>query len=197
MTLFGTLLVIWGLVKEALFGKPVNSDPTQSVHVYPTILIALICAFLSITYNVKKTVRNSQSVSITKPLQSSAKSKLKQTLHCLFAPSSLQFISTNLLLKTGPKDNTTVVLVYHFEYCNLQFSPLYRRLISITFIASIFTLISLVFIYVYAVYTVKTTGIMSPFLLKDDILSFCKFHLLLAITYSSEVLRYMGSFPTV
>uniref|UniRef100_A0A0E0FN36 Uncharacterized protein n=1 Tax=Oryza nivara TaxID=4536 RepID=A0A0E0FN36_ORYNI len=77
MTLFGTLLVIWGLVKEALFGKPVNSDPTQSVHVYPTILIALICAFLSITYNVKKTVRNSQSVSITKPLQSSAKSKLK------------------------------------------------------------------------------------------------------------------------
>uniref|UniRef100_J3L100 Uncharacterized protein n=1 Tax=Oryza brachyantha TaxID=4533 RepID=J3L100_ORYBR len=55
MTLFGTLLVIWGLVKEAIFGKPVNSDPTQSVHVYPTILIALICAFLSITYNVKKT----------------------------------------------------------------------------------------------------------------------------------------------
>uniref|UniRef100_A0A0E0JK11 Uncharacterized protein n=1 Tax=Oryza punctata TaxID=4537 RepID=A0A0E0JK11_ORYPU len=64
-------------MKEALFGKPVNSNPTQSVHVYPTILIALICAFLSITYNVKKTVRNSQSVSITKPLQSSAKSKLK------------------------------------------------------------------------------------------------------------------------
>lgn len=77
MTLFGTLLVIWGLVKEALFGKPVNSDPTKSVYVYPTILIALICAFMSITYNVKKTVRSSQPVSISKPLQSSAKSKLK------------------------------------------------------------------------------------------------------------------------
>ncbi|KAL5227310.1 hypothetical protein ABZP36_015575 [Zizania latifolia] len=77
MTLFGTLLVIWGLVKEAIFGKPVNSDPTQSVYVYPTIFIALVCAFMSITYNVKKTVRNSPSVSISKPLQSSSKSKLK------------------------------------------------------------------------------------------------------------------------
>ncbi|XP_062201610.1 uncharacterized protein LOC133904129 [Phragmites australis] len=77
MTLFGTLLVIWGLVKEALFGKPVNSDPTQSAYVYPTIMIALICAFMSITYNVKKTARSSPSVSIAKPMQSSAKSKLK------------------------------------------------------------------------------------------------------------------------
>lgn len=77
MTLFGTLLVIWGLVKEALFGKPVNSDPTQSAYVYPTILIALICAFMSITYNVKKTAKSSPPVSIAKPLKSSAKSKLK------------------------------------------------------------------------------------------------------------------------
>ncbi|KAL6884555.1 hypothetical protein ACP4OV_010491 [Aristida adscensionis] len=77
MTLFGTLLVIWGLVKEALFGKPVNSDPTQSAYVYPTIMIALVCAFMSITYNVKKTARSSPPVSIAKPLQSSAKSKLK------------------------------------------------------------------------------------------------------------------------
>ncbi|KAK3161006.1 hypothetical protein QOZ80_1BG0070390 [Eleusine coracana subsp. coracana] len=77
MTLFGTLLVIWGLVKDALFGKPVNSDPTQSAYVYPTIMIALVCAFLSITYNVKKTARSSPLVTVAKPLQSSAKSKLK------------------------------------------------------------------------------------------------------------------------
>ncbi|TVT99562.1 hypothetical protein EJB05_55053 [Eragrostis curvula] len=76
MTLFGTLLVIWGLVKEALFGKPVNSDPTQSSYVYPTIMIALVCAFMSVTYNVKKTARSSPSVTVAKPLQSSAKSKL-------------------------------------------------------------------------------------------------------------------------
>jgi len=75
--LFGTLLVIWGLVKEALFGKPVNSDPTQSTYVYPTILIALICAFMSITYNVKTTAKSSPPVSIAKPPKSSAKSKLK------------------------------------------------------------------------------------------------------------------------
>ncbi|GJM94183.1 hypothetical protein PR202_ga10805 [Eleusine coracana subsp. coracana] len=77
MTLFGTLLVIWGLVKDTLFGKPVNSDPTQSAYVYPTIMIALVCAFLSITYNVKKTARSSPSVTVAKPLQSSTKSKLK------------------------------------------------------------------------------------------------------------------------
>ncbi|KAI5001158.1 hypothetical protein ZWY2020_011117 [Hordeum vulgare] len=77
MILFGTLLVIWGLVKDALFRKPVISDPTEPVYVYPTILIALICSFMSITYNVKKKAMSSQSVSISKPLQSSAKSKLK------------------------------------------------------------------------------------------------------------------------
>ncbi|VAH76547.1 uncharacterized protein LOC119276001 [Triticum dicoccoides] len=76
MILFGTLLVIWGLVKDALFRKPVINDPTEPVYVYPTILIALICSFMSITYNVKKAM-SSQSVSISKPLQSSAKSKLK------------------------------------------------------------------------------------------------------------------------
>lgn len=77
MILFGTLLVIWGLVKDALFRKPVINDPTEPVYVYPTILIALICSFMSITYNVKKKAMSSQSVSISKPLQSSAKSKLK------------------------------------------------------------------------------------------------------------------------
>jgi hypothetical protein len=76
MTLFGTLLVIWGLVKEALFGKSVNSDPTQSTYVYPTIMIALVCAFMSVTYNVKK-MASSPPVTVAKPLQSSAKSKLK------------------------------------------------------------------------------------------------------------------------
>ncbi|KAM3330706.1 hypothetical protein ACQJBY_027076 [Aegilops geniculata] len=77
MILFGTLLVIWGLVKDVLFRKPVTSDPTEPVYVYPTILIALICSFMSITYNVKKKAMSSHSVSISKPLQSSAKSKLK------------------------------------------------------------------------------------------------------------------------
>ncbi|KAF9607318.1 hypothetical protein IFM89_033906 [Coptis chinensis] len=30
MSMFGTLLVIWGLVKEGLLGKPVNTDPAKA-----------------------------------------------------------------------------------------------------------------------------------------------------------------------
>ncbi|KAF9617116.1 hypothetical protein IFM89_033616 [Coptis chinensis] len=48
MSMFGTLLVIWGLVKEGLFGKPVNTDPAKVVSVYSTMLIALVCAFTCI-----------------------------------------------------------------------------------------------------------------------------------------------------
>ncbi|XP_073006941.1 uncharacterized protein [Typha latifolia] len=77
MTLFGTLLIVWGLVKEGIFGKPVNTDSAKAVYVYPTILVALVCAFSSITYNIKKAARSTQPVSIAKPLKSSAKSKLK------------------------------------------------------------------------------------------------------------------------
>lgn len=77
MTLFGTLLVVWGLVKEGILGKPTNTDPTKAVYVYPTIAVALICAFSSIRYNAKKSVRSGQAAPVAKPLKSSAKSKLK------------------------------------------------------------------------------------------------------------------------
>jgi hypothetical protein len=77
MNMFGTLLVIWGLVKEGILGKPVNTDPTKAVYVYPTMLIALICAFSSVKYDVKKVVRSAPARSVAKPLQSSSKSKLK------------------------------------------------------------------------------------------------------------------------
>eukprot|EP00268_Persea_americana_P026404 TRINITY_DN2582_c3_g1_i1.p1 TRINITY_DN2582_c3_g1~~TRINITY_DN2582_c3_g1_i1.p1 ORF type:complete len:203 (-),score=34.34 TRINITY_DN2582_c3_g1_i1:1301-1909(-) len=77
MTMFGTLLVVWGLVKEGILGKPVNTDPAKAVYVYPTMLIALICAVASVKYDVKKAVRSSQARPVAKPLQSSSKSKLK------------------------------------------------------------------------------------------------------------------------
>lgn len=77
MTMFGTLLVVWGLVKEGILGKPVNTDPSKAVYVYPTMLIALICAVLSVKYDAKKAVIKSQARSVAKPLQSSSKSKLK------------------------------------------------------------------------------------------------------------------------
>ncbi|GAV89588.1 hypothetical protein CFOL_v3_33002 [Cephalotus follicularis] len=77
MTMFGTLLVVWGLVKEGILGKPVNTDPTRAVYVYPTMLIAVICAFSSIKYDVKKVTRNAPARPTAKPLKSSVKSKLK------------------------------------------------------------------------------------------------------------------------
>lgn len=77
MSMFGTLLIVWGLVKEGLLGKPVNSDPSKAVYVYPTMVLALICAFASIKYDVKKVVRSAPIRSTARPLQSSSKAKLK------------------------------------------------------------------------------------------------------------------------
>ncbi|XWS73101.1 hypothetical protein CRYUN_Cryun02cG0096700 [Craigia yunnanensis] len=77
MSMFGTLLVIWGLVKEGILGKRANSDSKKAVYVYPTMLIALICALSSIKYDVKKVMRTAPARPIAKPLKSSFKSKLK------------------------------------------------------------------------------------------------------------------------
>ncbi|XP_078428013.1 tail fiber [Wolffia australiana] len=80
MTLFGVLLLVWGLVKEGFLGKPQekNSDPAVAIFVYPTILIALVCAFASVRYDLKKASRRSnQPRPSATPLQSSTKSKLK------------------------------------------------------------------------------------------------------------------------
>nr|XP_043607032.1 uncharacterized protein LOC122579016 [Erigeron canadensis] len=77
MSMFGTLLIVWGLVKEGLLGKPVNTDPTRSVYVYPTMLIAVLCAFSSVKYNFQKAAAKPPPRPVAKPLKSSKKSKLK------------------------------------------------------------------------------------------------------------------------
>ncbi|XP_009355717.2 uncharacterized protein LOC103946679 [Pyrus x bretschneideri] len=79
MSMFGMLLVLWGLIKEGILGKPVNTDPTKAVFVYPTMLIAVIAAFSSVKYNMKKAAARSAPAArpIAKPLQRSSKSKLK------------------------------------------------------------------------------------------------------------------------
>ncbi|TQD88413.1 hypothetical protein C1H46_026009 [Malus baccata] len=79
MNMFGMLLVLWGLIKEGILGKPVNTDPTKAVFVYPTMLIAVIAAFSSVKYNMKKAAARSAPAArpIAKPLQRSSKSKLK------------------------------------------------------------------------------------------------------------------------
>ncbi|CAI9284264.1 unnamed protein product [Lactuca saligna] len=78
MSMFGTLLIVWGLVKEGLLGKqPVNTDPTRSVYVYPTMLIAVLCAFSSVKYNFQKAIAKPAPRPLAKPLKSSKKSKLR------------------------------------------------------------------------------------------------------------------------
>ncbi|GER51671.1 L-threonine 3-dehydrogenase [Striga asiatica] len=76
MSMFGTLLVVWGLVKEGILKKPVDTDQT-TVFVYPTMLVALVCAFLSVKYDIKKVARSAPAQPVAKPLKSSSKSKLK------------------------------------------------------------------------------------------------------------------------
>lgn len=75
MSMFGTLLIVWGLVKEGLLGKPVNTDPAKAVYVYPTMLLALVCSFFSVKYGMQKV--GSLAKPIAKPLRSSSKAKLK------------------------------------------------------------------------------------------------------------------------
>ncbi|CAN8256654.1 unnamed protein product [Cochlearia groenlandica] len=77
MSMFGSLLLVWGLVKEGILKKPVNTDPTRTVYVYPTMVFAMICAFSMIKYDLKKARRAAPARPIAKPLMSSSKSKLK------------------------------------------------------------------------------------------------------------------------
>ncbi|KAF8118231.1 hypothetical protein N665_0006s0221 [Sinapis alba] len=77
MGMFGSLLLVWGLVKEGILKKPMNTDPSRTVYVYPTMVIAMICAFSMINYNLKKATRAAPARPIAKPLMSSSKSKLK------------------------------------------------------------------------------------------------------------------------
>ncbi|KAK2661035.1 hypothetical protein Ddye_007568 [Dipteronia dyeriana] len=77
MGMFGTLLILWGLVKEGILGKPENTDPTKAVYVYPTMIIAVICAFSAVKYDLKKIARSAPARPIAKPMTSSSKSKLK------------------------------------------------------------------------------------------------------------------------
>ncbi|ONK59532.1 uncharacterized protein A4U43_C08F7390 [Asparagus officinalis] len=77
MSMFGTLLIVWGLVKEGFLGKPANTNPATAVYVSPAMVLAIISAVFSVRYNLKKAVKGSQARPVAKPLQSSVKSKLK------------------------------------------------------------------------------------------------------------------------
>lgn len=55
ITLFGILLVIWGLIRILVLGKSGFSH-ANGVRIYPTIFIALVSAFFSIRKDVRKII---------------------------------------------------------------------------------------------------------------------------------------------
>jgi hypothetical protein len=77
MSMFGLLLVIWGLTKDKIFGneESFGNDPANAVSVTPFAFLALALALLSIRYDMKKVKK--LSAPIAQPLRSSTKSKLK------------------------------------------------------------------------------------------------------------------------
>ncbi|GAY68090.1 hypothetical protein CUMW_261460 [Citrus unshiu] len=57
MSLIGTLLLLWGLVREAIMFK-FSSDKAsgKAVYIYPTMAIFVLCAFLSIRKDLRKII---------------------------------------------------------------------------------------------------------------------------------------------
>ncbi|BBN11219.1 hypothetical protein MPTK1_5g10080 [Marchantia polymorpha subsp. ruderalis] len=73
MSMFGILLIIWGLIKDDLFDRP-DRESSQLVHADFILFIALALAVLSIKYDMNKVKRI--TAPIAKPLKSSKKSKI-------------------------------------------------------------------------------------------------------------------------
>ncbi|KAH8514281.1 hypothetical protein H0E87_007202 [Populus deltoides] len=57
-SLFGTLLILWGFVREVILKNSANMNSARSIHIYPvTMCIALLCAFLTTRKDVRKLIR--------------------------------------------------------------------------------------------------------------------------------------------
>ncbi|OMP00128.1 hypothetical protein COLO4_12906 [Corchorus olitorius] len=58
MSLFGTMLIVWGLLREIIMGgQSFSMVSTKAVQMYPTTTIAaLVCAFLSVKRDVRKLI---------------------------------------------------------------------------------------------------------------------------------------------
>ncbi|XP_022881621.1 uncharacterized protein LOC111398766 [Olea europaea var. sylvestris] len=62
---------------QGILKKPANTDQTNAVFVYPTMLIALVCSLLSVKYDVKKAARSDAARPVAKPMLSFSKLKLR------------------------------------------------------------------------------------------------------------------------
>ncbi|XP_002974884.2 uncharacterized protein LOC9636910 [Selaginella moellendorffii] len=73
MSMFGMLLIAWGLIKEGILHK--NPSSGSQVHANPAFIVAVALGFLSVKYDFQKVQTLARPV--VNPLKSSAKSKLK------------------------------------------------------------------------------------------------------------------------
>ncbi|KAL5575611.1 hypothetical protein UlMin_017310 [Ulmus minor] len=68
MSLFGTLLIIWGLVRELIMRKSTYLYAgNKVVYIYPAMSIALVSAFLSVRRDVRKLFRSCKGQAVMKP----------------------------------------------------------------------------------------------------------------------------------
>ncbi|KAJ9179065.1 hypothetical protein P3X46_010889 [Hevea brasiliensis] len=73
MSFFGTLLIIWGFVREGILRKSANMNPVKTFHIYPAMFIAVLFAALSIRKDVRKLIRCSRARRAAKAMRSKAK----------------------------------------------------------------------------------------------------------------------------
>lgn len=73
MSLFGILLIIWGLVREGILRKSASMNPIKTFQFYPAMSIAVVFAALSIRKDVRKLIRSSRARQVGKCMRSKAK----------------------------------------------------------------------------------------------------------------------------
>ncbi|KAK8989915.1 hypothetical protein V6N11_064328 [Hibiscus sabdariffa] len=61
MSLFGTMLIVWGLLRENILGQIHRMFPTKPIQMYPMLVVAVVCAFLSIKKDVRKLIHGSKA----------------------------------------------------------------------------------------------------------------------------------------
>ncbi|XP_022721238.1 uncharacterized protein LOC111278837 isoform X1 [Durio zibethinus] len=61
MSLFGMMLIAWGFLRELILGQFYSMVPTKATHLYPTMIVAMVCAFLSIRSDVRKLIHSSKA----------------------------------------------------------------------------------------------------------------------------------------
>ncbi|KAA8540472.1 hypothetical protein F0562_024609 [Nyssa sinensis] len=77
VSLFGTLLILWGLAKEVILRKHAGRahSKAKAVHIYPAMSLAVVSAFFSIRGDVRKIIRSCKAKRIAKSLWPYGKAK--------------------------------------------------------------------------------------------------------------------------